>query len=90
MLPHYIDIKDVKRGQLLWECHGSNVLVVALEDAHYYENQEEYYPPGIAFHAYNLTDMWCFRMYEARNAGAYGPRLYSLPQYTGTDYDQLV
>ena len=90
MMPDSISIRDVKKGDVLWECHGSNVLVVALEDAHDYENKEEFYPPGTMFHAYNINVGACFRMFEADKAGGYGPRLYSKPQYTGTDFMDLL
>jgi hypothetical protein len=79
-----INIRDIKNGDLFWECEqGQDALFVATDDAH-----KE--PHGIGV---NGREIPCGRpqhFFENDRASGYGPRLYSQPQYTRPDWPALL
>ena len=89
-MPDNIKIKDVKKGQLVWECHQGNVALIACQDAYPFEDRENHYPPGTRFTAYNLHNETYVNMYEADESKGYGLRLYSYPQYTGLSFKDAI
>jgi hypothetical protein len=77
-----IDLKDVKKGDIFYECqYGINLKCTALEDCREEED---------GYHCYCLIDHETMKkpyteMFESYNCGAYGLRLYTQPQYVEID-----
>jgi hypothetical protein len=79
-----LNIADIKRGDLFWECEGGrDALFIATSDARREKN-------GIGVNGREIPDGNPQHFFEHDRGGAYGPRLYNLPQYTRPDWSALL
>lgn len=79
-----INIRDIKRSDLFWECEGGqDAFFIATSDA-----RRE--PHGISVMAREIPSGKPQRFFENDRGGAYGPRLYDHPEYTRPDWPALL
>ena len=79
-----INIRDIKTGDLFWECEqGQDALFVATDNAHREKS-------GIGLNGREIPGGKPQHFFENDCAGGYGPRLYTMPQYTRPDYPTLL
>jgi hypothetical protein len=78
----HINIAAIRAGDLVWECgDGQDALLLALTDA----KREQ---GGVSVQTIDVQDGERVRLFEGHPA--YGPRLYSAPQYTRPDWPALL
>lgn len=79
-----INIRDIKCGDLFWECEqGQDALFVATDNAH----RE---PHGWGVNGCEIPGGKPQHFFVNDRAGGYGPRLYTMPQYTRPDWPALL
>lgn len=79
-----INIRDIKKGDLFWECEdGQDAFFIATDNAH-----KE--PHGIGVNGREIPNGAPCHFFENDRASGYGPRLYSAPQYTRPNYPILL
>lgn len=84
MMEHWINIRDIRRGQVFWESgDGQDALFVASSDAKRVDQ-------GVEVQAREIPTGKPQRFFEHDRGAAYGPRLYHLPQYTRPDWPALL
>lgn len=78
-----INIKDLKRGQLVYECErGVNVRMRITKGAHRTDGWDGYMP-GWRACARTTNNNSPVRLFQADCTSAYGPHLYDEPAYHG-------
>jgi hypothetical protein len=78
------NIRNIKAGDLFWESEsGRDALFIALDNA----KREQH---GVGVHAREIPSGKAQHFFEGDCAGGYGPRLYTMPQYTRPDWATLL
>jgi hypothetical protein len=79
-----MNIRTIKSGDLFWESEqGQDALFIAIDDA----KREK---GGVGVNAREIPSGKAQHFFEGNNSGAYGPRLYNMPQYTRPDWAALL
>lgn len=79
-----ISLKAVKRGMIYWESEGGqDAAFIAVADARKVKG-------GLEVEGRELATGKTQRHFEGDGAGGYGPRLYTLPQYSRPDWPALL
>ena len=87
-----IQIKDIKRGDIYWECEGGqDAAFLALYDARKVSrNPDRHWTQGYEVESLDLATGKPQRHYEALECAGYGIHLYRGPQYTRPDWSVLL
>lgn len=75
-----MDLKDLKAGDVVWECQGGhNIKMTIKEDA--IDDGEGYSATGVTVNGSEIL------LYYSYGCSHYGPRLYETPQYISLNKD---